>query len=310
MKLNDIVDWALELKQGGKPKPMPAFPKIVQKKCTGCGICQKECPAFIIEMRDGMPFIARGIDCVECGHCVAVCPTGAIRDPLAMKTDNRSYSFDDFPSSNSLQLLFRARRSVRKYKDKPVPRPVLEKILDAGRYAPTGGNRPDVHFIVITSPEQIEWLRGAVLESVLGMFRKLQKVAKPVSLIMGSENLDTFNYYIPILEDFQDRWNKMGDDRILYHAPAVMIVHGKKWDDIVGFGNAIALYQASLMAQTLKVGCCFNGFVQVAPNFDSKIKKRLGIPKQHKCYGAMGLGYENAKYRRTVRRRPPNVTWR
>jgi nitroreductase/ferredoxin len=310
MKLNDVLDWALELKQGSKPKPMPAFPKIVEKKCTGCGICQKECPAFIIEMRDGMPFIARGIDCVECGHCIAVCPTRAIQDPLAMRTDNRPYTFDDFPSSKSLQLLFRARRSVRKYKDKPVPKPVLEKILDAGRYAPTGGNRPDVHFIVITSPEEIEWLRGAVLESVLGMFRKLQKVAKPVSLIMGSENLDTFNYYIPILEDFQDRWNKMGDDRILYHAPAVMIVHGKKWDDIVGFGNAAALYQASLMAQTLKVGCCFNGFVQVAPNFDPKIKKRLGIPKKHKCYGAMGLGYENAKYRRTVRRRPPNVTWR
>jgi len=310
MKLNDVLDWVLEAKQGSEPKPMPAFPKIVEKKCTGCGICQKECAAFIIEMRDGMPFIARGIDCVECGHCIAVCPTGAIQDPLAMKSDNRPYSFDDFPSSKSLQLLFRARRSVRKYKDKPIPRPVLEKILDAGRYAPTGGNRPDVHFIVITSPEEIEWLRGAVLESVLGMFRKLQKVAKPASLIMGRENLDTFNYYIPILEDFQDRWNKMGDDRIFYHAPALIIVHGKKWDDIVGFGNAVALYQSSLMAQTLKVGCCFNGFLQIAPNYDAKIKKWLGIPKQHKSYGAMGLGYEKVKYRRTVRRRPPQVTWR
>ena len=241
MKLNDVLDWALELKQGSEPKPMPAFPKIIEKKCNGCGICQKECAAFIIEMRDGIPFIARGIDCVECGHCVAVCPTGAIQDPLAMKTDNRPYSFDDFPSSKSLQLLFRTRRSVRKYKDKPISRPVLEKILDAGRYAPTGGNRPDVHFIVITSPEEIEWLRRAVLESVLGMFRKLQKLAKPASLVMGRENLDTFNYYIPILEDFQDRWNKMGDDRIFYHAPALIIVHGKKWDDIVGFGNAVAL---------------------------------------------------------------------
>ena len=102
----------------------------------------------------------------------------------------------------------------------------------------------------------------------------------------------------------------MEDDRLFYNAPALMMVHGNKWDEIVGFGNAVALYQASLMAQTLKVGCCFNGFLQIIPNFDAKIRKRLEIPKQHKCYGAMSLGYEAAKYRRTVRRRPPNVAWR
>jgi ferredoxin len=237
MKLDDVLDWALELKQGSEPKPMPAFPKILEKKCTGCGICQKECAADIIEMQNDKPFIARTMDCVECGHCIAVCPTGALQDPLAMRGDNRPYSFKDLPSSQSLQLLFRSRRSIRKYKDKPLPREVLEKILDAGRYAPTGGNRPDVHYIVLTSREEIDWLRGAVLESVLGMFRKLRKVAKPASLIMGKENLDTFNYYIPILEDFQDRWNKMGDDRIFYHAPALIIVHGKKWDDIVAHGT-------------------------------------------------------------------------
>lgn len=310
MKLDNVINWVMEARQGNPPKPVPASPKVIEEKCTGCGICSEECAAFIIEMRDEKPFVTRRMDCVECGHCIAVCPAGALYDPLAMKADNRPYSFEDLPSSKSLQLLFRTRRSVRKYKEKPLPRSVLEKILDAGRYAPTGGNRPDVHFIVITSPQEIEWLRGTVLESALGMFRKLQKLAKPASLIMGSENLDTFNYYIPILEDWQDRWNKMGDDRLFYHAPALILVHGKKWDDIVGFGNAVALYQASLMAQTLKVGCCFNGFLQIAPNLDGKIKKRLGIPKQHKCYGAMGLGYEMTKYRRTVRRRPPNVTWR
>jgi dihydrofolate reductase len=67
---------------------------------------------------------------------------------------------------------------------------------------------------VLTSREEIDWLRGAVLESVLKMFRMLQKFAKPTSLIMGKETAETFNYYIPILEDFKDRYNKMGDDRI------------------------------------------------------------------------------------------------
>jgi nitroreductase/NAD-dependent dihydropyrimidine dehydrogenase PreA subunit len=310
MKLQTVLDWLLGPGQSTAPKPVPVPPKLLEDRCNGCGTCSRECAAFVIEMREGKPFVARGMDCVECGHCIAVCPAGALYDPLAAKDDNRPYSFNELPSSHSLQLLFRARRSVRKYKDKPLPKTVLEKILDAGRYAPTGGNRPDVYYIVITSPEEIEWLRANVLESVLKMFRMLLRAAKPTVRIIGKETLEIFEYYIPLLEGFRDRWNKMGDDRIFYHAPAIMLVHGRKWDDIVAFGNAVALYQASLMAQTLKVGCCFNGFLQVAANYDRKIKRRLGIPRNHKCYGAMTLGYEKTQFRRLVRRRPPQVTWR
>ncbi len=64
------------------------------------------------------------------------------------------------------------------------------------------------------------------------------------------------------------------------------------------------------MAQTLKLGCCFNGFLQVAVNKDPKIKKMLGIPSGHKCYGAMTLGYQRLKYKRFARRRPAQVVWR
>ncbi len=309
MNLNDLLDWILGPGQGNAQKPVPVSPRLLEEKCTGCGTCMRECAAFVIEMRDGRPFVARGMDCVECGHCIAVCPTGALYDPVAAEGDNRPYTFEELPSSKSLQLLFRARRSVRKYKDKTLTRQVLEKILDAGRYAPTGGNRPDVHYIVVTSREEIEWLRGNVLESVLKMFRRLQKAGKHLSLILGKETLAIFDFYVPLLESFRDRWAKTGDDRIFYHAPALMLVHGRKWDDIVAFGNAVALYQAALMAQTLKVGCCFNGFLQVAANYDKKIKKRLGIPSKHKCYGAMTLGYEKTPYKRLVRRRPPQVTW-
>lgn len=310
MNLQTVLDWILGPGQGNPQKPPPTTPKLLEEKCTGCQTCVRECAAFVLEMRDSKPFVARNSDCVECGHCIAVCPTGALYDPLAAADDNSPYSFEELPSSESLQLLFRARRSVRTYKDKPLTREVLEKILDAGRYAPTGGNRPDVHYIVVTSREEIEWLRGNVLESVLKMFRRLQKAARHTSLIVGKETLAIFDYYIPILENFRDLWNKTADDRIFYHAPALMLVHGRKWDDIVAFGNAVALYQASLMAQTLKVGCCFNGFLQVAANYDGKIKKRLGIPSKHKCYGAMTLGYEKTHFKRLVRRRPPQVRWR
>lgn len=41
------------------------------------------------------------------------------------------------------------RRSIRRFKDKPVPYEVLEKCLDAGRLAPCGRNRQVCEYIVI-----------------------------------------------------------------------------------------------------------------------------------------------------------------
>ena len=47
----------------------------------------------------------------------------------------------------------RARRSVRAYRDKPVPQEVLTQILDAARMAPSGGNRQPWKFVVVTDNE-------------------------------------------------------------------------------------------------------------------------------------------------------------
>lgn len=46
-----------------------------------------------------------------------------------------------------------SRRSVRKYKPDPVPDEHLAQILEAGRQAPSGGNRQPWHFIVVKDPE-------------------------------------------------------------------------------------------------------------------------------------------------------------
>ena len=45
------------------------------------------------------------------------------------------------------------RRSIRRFKDKPVPMEVLEKCLDAGRLAPSGRNQQVCEFIAINNPE-------------------------------------------------------------------------------------------------------------------------------------------------------------
>lgn len=45
------------------------------------------------------------------------------------------------------------RRSIRRYKANPVPEEELEKILEAGRWAPSASNAQPWKFIVISDPE-------------------------------------------------------------------------------------------------------------------------------------------------------------
>ena len=49
---------------------------ILERKCTGCGLCVQNCPFGGIEMKDGKPELTAG--CKVCGICVKNCPQKAI----------------------------------------------------------------------------------------------------------------------------------------------------------------------------------------------------------------------------------------
>ena len=51
-----------------------------------------------------------------------------------------------------------SRRSIRAYAERGIPTPVLNNILEAGRQAPSAGNRQPWHFIAVTDEETREKL--------------------------------------------------------------------------------------------------------------------------------------------------------
>lgn len=62
--------------------------------------------------------------------------------------------------------LIRNRESVRNYDPtRPVPKEVIEKILDAGRLAPSACNYQPWKFIVVSSPEMLEKVKAAYLSN-------------------------------------------------------------------------------------------------------------------------------------------------
>jgi len=48
--------------------------------------------------------------------------------------------------------VIRRRRSIRCYKEQDIPEQILNEILEAGRLAPSGGNRQPWHFILVRDP--------------------------------------------------------------------------------------------------------------------------------------------------------------
>ena len=57
---------------------------------------------------------------------------------------------------NPVITAIRSRRSVRRYKPGPIPKQVLETIVDCGRLAPTANNRQTWEFVVVTDPDRLQ----------------------------------------------------------------------------------------------------------------------------------------------------------
>ena len=52
-------------------------PVVYENKCTGCGSCEKICPAGAIHIVNNKSVI-NGLKCIGCASCIAVCPFAAI----------------------------------------------------------------------------------------------------------------------------------------------------------------------------------------------------------------------------------------
>jgi nitroreductase len=79
--------------------------------------------------------------------------------------------------------LIRTRESIRNYDPtRPVPKEILEKILDAGRLAPSACNCQPWKFLVISSPARLEKVRACYK-------RDWFQDAPHILVVLGNKNL-------------------------------------------------------------------------------------------------------------------------
>ncbi len=283
-------------------------PVVITKDCIGCQRCVAICPSFVLEMVEAKAAVVRGDWCIGCQHCGAICPTAAILHDGTVLENSPSTGEVPATSPEVLEILLRERRSVRLYTSDHVPKEVLNKILNAGRYAPTGSNSQNVHYTTLTSTDQIAELRNRTISFYDKMLSRIRGRFGMfiVSLVAGRKIGEYLRESLPKME-YANEMIRQGKDRLFHHAPAVILAHAESWDRSSSFNCSVALYNCSLMAHTLGLGCCFNGFFVNAVNHSSTMKRWLGIPADHKCYSAMTLGFPDVRYLRLVHRDPAKV---
>ncbi len=278
----------------------------IASHCIGCKACVDVCPARVFVGADGVR-AARPGGCILCGHCVAVCPVDAVEHGGFDGQEFPPIPADARPDVDALVGFLRSRRSVREFRQKEVPREVLERLLDVARYAPTASNAQDVRFVVITDRERMMALSRRITRwlPVLERLARLPGVLAWAGRAWGRKRLEG---YLASVEGFRETI-RAGGDPIFYSAPALIITHAHKKNAFGIENSAYATYHVALAAHAMGLGTCMIGFLTTASRYDPVVRHLAGIPKGHRMTTALVVGYPVHRYRRLVPRRLPRVTW-
>lgn len=267
--------------------------KIDIERCDKDGICAVECPAHIIEMTEAGPIPAAGAEnfCIGCGHCVAICPKGAFSLDFLSPDQCMPIEKNLMLSANHTEHFLRSRRSIRRYKDKPVARELFEKALSIACCAPTGSNRQTVKWLVIDKKEDVKKIAAHVID----WMRYVEKNHPLVAQTMNMKALIA-------------QWDG-GTDRITRDAPQLVFAYAA---DEFGSGAAdchTALAYLELALPGFGLGSCWAGYVNYAAGKWPNLAKELKIPEKHSCHGALMVGFSKFKYLRAPKRNAPDIRY-
>lgn len=248
--------------------------EIDTEQCILCSSCIEECPNnYLYLENNAIKTCDKG--CMECGHCYAVCPKGAVNMANYDCRDEPVVSMTEI-DSDMLLTAMKSRRTIRKFKQQPVEEEKISKILEAGRYSPTGANSQNVSYTILGSKQK------EAEEICLKLFRRGQKVGSPLSSFLKRIDID--------------------DNFFFKGAPLVIVVSSKSNVD-----GGLASSYMEIMAESLGLGVLYSGFFVMCTKMSRKLKKLLELEKGHDVVSCMVIGYPNVKYQRIVPRKDLKV---
>jgi nitroreductase/NAD-dependent dihydropyrimidine dehydrogenase PreA subunit len=269
---------------------------VDESKCKQDGFCARDCPRAIIRLKDkeSYPQLVPGSEtsCLACGHCVAVCPHGALNHKWVPLEDCPSIQKELGINEAQVTQFLRSRRSIRSFKDQPVEKEKIQRLIEIARYAPTASNTQLIEWLVFNGRDTIR----AFAEMAVGW----------AQAVLEKEPGAAKNPYIPGIVMAWDA----GYDAVLRGAPALIVASAPK-QDLNGTVNlTLALSYLELAAPGLGLGTCWAGLLKGALLSWPPLQKAVGLPEGHSHFYPMMLGYPRAKYFRLPERKPPKITWK
>ena len=228
-------------------------------------------------------------NCIACGQCVAVCPNGAIdniKSPISDQVDIENFPIID---SKTAEQFLRSRRSIRCYKNTPVPKEKLLELVNIAHYAPTASNSQGISYVIVENKEILEKATKVIFEWM-------------------EQQLDNPSHWS--FSRHVQNYKDTGIDTILRNAPHLILATAPK-NFKNGRENTISAFSyLELYATTIGLGSCWAGlFEMCAFSNYSPLLKLFNIPEDKVITGAVMVGYPKYKYKKLVDRNPLDVEY-
>jgi len=295
--------------------------KVDPEKCSSCGLCLQNCPYRCWEMdAEKHPRMNNTHLCFSCFNCMVACPKDAISivSPYEVKGGFFDTGFagvkmplepkdrDGRPDEwNQTEKIILERRSVRNFKKDPVPDPLICRVLEAGRFAPSGGNHQPWKFTVVTDRSFIDELETAVQALWAGMYPAFLDD----NAIMNMAGVLATGVFEPRTQE-GFRCTAMKELPVFLNAPCVIFfgVNEKLNDPALAIG--ICGQNMNIAALSLGLGFCWSNFGGKGVNLIPELKAKLGYedPMWTVATAAV-LGYPKFKQAGMVPRQYRPVTW-
>jgi nitroreductase/NAD-dependent dihydropyrimidine dehydrogenase PreA subunit len=301
--------------------------RVDRDKCTKCGLCIQNCPFRVWEAgEDGYPRQRQDYECFSCYNCMVACQKGALSIVDPYHVDEGFYATQPHPLPfklpisprdakgnpdewNAIERAVFNRRSVRNFRDRPVPETLIRRVLEAGRFAPSAGNCQPWKFIVVTDKALIDEMNQAaynVLNMMYLMYRNDSLVQNLAAAYEADPNPGLYDPRI-ILGGLGAIARRYGP--VFLNAPVVILIAG---DTRAISGPEINIgicgQNMNLVANSLGIRACWVGFAQVI-NMVPPLLDKLGVHDPWKISTSMVLGYPKFKQDGVVPREFRPITW-
>lgn len=297
--------------------------KVDPDKCTSCGLCILNCPFKCWKMGDDdIPKLRDGYACFSCFNCMVACPVDAISIARVYKVEG-GYWDTGFPPVKmpqepkdaegnpaewtEVERIIMNRRSVRNFKEDPVPEPLIHRVLEAGRFAPSAGNMQPWKFTVVTDKKfiaELEEIAYQVNSGLHNLYINDDTAMQAFHLVGATLPAPVFDFRVQVGFGCVMR-RKLP---VFLNAPCVIFLGAN--EKLIGPEVQIGIcgQNMNLAAESLGLGFCWSNFGRDVRLFPG-VRERLGFDGDWNIITSVCLGYPKFKQVGMVPRMYRPVTW-